>query len=62
MTNKCNQNIHLQEQASRNEYQYNAATRIKKCIVSKRLVMEVKLCKTRKLKPFFKAKPCIFIK
>ena len=28
MTNKCRHNIHLQEQASTNEYQYNAETRI----------------------------------
>ena len=36
MTNECRHNILLQEQASRNEYQYNAATRINKYIVSKR--------------------------
>ena len=35
MTNKCRHNIHLQEQESRNEYQYNAATRINKYIISK---------------------------
>ena len=35
MTNKCRHNIYLQEKASRNEYQYNAATIINKYIVSK---------------------------
>ena len=34
MTNKCKHSIHLHDQASRNEYQYNAETRINKYIVS----------------------------
>ena len=35
MTNKSRHNINMQEQASRNAYQYKAATIINKYIVSK---------------------------
>ena len=37
MTNKCRHNIYIykEEQASRNEYQYNAATKTNEYIVSK---------------------------
>ena len=40
MINKWKHNIYLQEQASRNEYQYN-----QEIYSVKKLAMEVKLCK-----------------
>ena len=47
MTNKCRHNTHLHEQASRNEYQYNAVTRIN--IRIKKLAMEIKTVEIRNL-------------
>ena len=62
MTNKCRHYIYLQEQASRNEYQYNAATRTNKYIVSK-ASHGSKTCVNQEIRaPFLKAEPCIFIK
>ena len=57
MTKKCRNNIHLQEQAPRNEYQYNAATKINRYIVLK-ASQRSKNCVNQKIRThFLKAQP-----
>ena len=62
MTNKCKHNIHLQEQASRNEYLYKLQPE-SISILCQKASHGSKICVNQKIRsPFLKAKPIIFIK